>query len=43
MLVITSWNEWHEYTSIEPAQEYGEAYLQQLRSALDRASSPPAP
>ncbi|MBN1640651.1 MAG: glycoside hydrolase family 99-like domain-containing protein [Anaerolineae bacterium] len=41
ILTITSWNEWHEYTSIEPAHEYGEAYLQLLRQALDEHASTP--
>jgi hypothetical protein len=28
--MITSWNEWHEDTSIEPTEEEGTAYLEVL-------------
>ena len=31
MVVVTSWNEWHEYTSIEPSQEFGQNYLDILK------------
>lgn len=34
MFMITSWNEWHEDTSIEPAQEYGFDYLDALQRKL---------
>lgn len=34
MFMITSWNEWHEDTSIEPAQEYGFDYLDTLQRKL---------
>lgn len=34
MVMITSWNEWHEDTSIEPAEEYGLDYLEVLRDVL---------
>jgi hypothetical protein len=34
MLVVTSWNEWHEYTSIEPSKEFGTTYLDVLRDTL---------
>jgi hypothetical protein len=30
--MVTSWNEWHESTVIEPAIEWGEAYLQKLHT-----------
>ncbi|MBN1935492.1 MAG: glycoside hydrolase family 99-like domain-containing protein [Anaerolineae bacterium] len=36
MVMITSWNEWHEYTSVEPAEEYGFEYLELLRAALNQ-------
>lgn len=35
MVMITSWNEWHEDTSIEPAQEYNFDYLDALQSKLN--------
>jgi hypothetical protein len=35
MFMITSWNEWHEDTSIEPAQEYGLQYLDALQRKLN--------
>lgn len=35
MLMITSWNEWHEYTAIEPSNEYGFAYLEILKEVLE--------
>mgnify|MGYP000014260914 CR=1 FL=1 len=38
MFMITSWNEWHEDTSIEPAQEFGLEYLDALQRKLDSRS-----
>ncbi len=35
MVMITSWNEWHEGTSIEPAEEFGFEYLELLKSTLE--------
>jgi hypothetical protein len=35
MVMITSWNEWHEGTSIEPAKEFDTHYLDALQEALD--------
>jgi len=35
LFMITSWNEWHEDTSIEPAQEYGFDYLDALQRKLN--------
>ena len=40
-VIITSWNEWHEGSCIEPAKEYGEQYLRwtrQLATAWRRGS-----
>ena len=34
MILITSWNEWHEGTTIEPANEYGLNYLEVIKSVL---------
>lgn len=35
MFMTTSWNEWHEDTSIEPAQEFGLEYLDALQRKLE--------
>ena len=35
IVMITSWNEWHEDTSIEPAQEYNFDYLDALQNKLE--------
>jgi len=34
IVMITSWNEWHEYTSVEPSEEFGFEYLDLLQAAL---------
>lgn len=34
LVMINSWNEWHEDTAIEPAEDSGMSYLQVLRDAL---------
>ncbi len=37
VVMITSWNEWHEDTSIEPSEEAGLAYLEALRDIVTTA------
>ena len=37
LVMITSWNEWHEDTSIEPSEESGMAYLEALSTAVSAA------
>lgn len=34
IILITSWNEWHEYTQIEPDQNYLERYLEVIKQTL---------
>ena len=34
MILITSWNEWHEYTQIEPDSTYRESYLKVIKEML---------
>lgn len=33
-ILLTSFNEWHEGTEVEPSEEYGDLYLQSLGSRL---------
>ncbi len=35
-VVITSWNEWHEGSDIEPSAEYGKQYIDLTRKLADR-------
>lgn len=34
MVIITSWNEWHEFTQIEPGLDYGVSYLETVRQTM---------
>lgn len=34
MVLVTSWNEWHEYTQIEPDKIYSESYLEIINQTL---------
>jgi hypothetical protein len=34
MVMVTTFNEWHEGTSVEPAEEWGTAYLEVVRSVF---------
>ena len=34
MVLVTSWNEWHEYTSVEPDQTYNLSYLEIIKREL---------
>ena len=41
LVMITSWNEWHEFTSIEPGETFGMTYLKIVKDAVaDREPSP---
>jgi len=35
-ILITSWNEWHEGTELEPSRQYGFSYLQYTRMWVDQ-------
>jgi hypothetical protein len=37
VLMVTSFNEWHEDTQVEPSGKYGEAYLKVLHDATEAA------
>ena len=39
MVLVTSFNEWHEYTSVEPAEAFGTTYLEITRSDLAEGAS----
>ena len=41
MVMITSWNEWHEDTSIEPSEAFGMEYLEVLRDLVREAKEVP--
>jgi len=45
MILICTWNEWHEGTEIEPSREYGFDYLKLTRgyAARYKGREPPAP
>jgi len=34
MVLITSWNEWFEYTAVEPSEEHGFRYLEIIKESL---------
>ncbi len=42
-VLITSWNEWHEGSEIEPSVEYGEMYLEATRRATAQFGAAPPP
>ena len=42
-VIITSWNEWHEGTELEPSMEYGFYYLNLTRSYIERYKGVPIP
>jgi len=39
MVMITSFNEWHEFTSIEPGESFGLTYLEIVRDTADDTGS----
>jgi hypothetical protein len=40
-VLVTSFNEWHEGTEIEPSEEHGDRYLRLTREQCDRLRAPP--
>ena len=41
-IVLTSWNEWHEGSQIEPSVAYGNQYLDITRDEINAYRSQPA-
>ena len=39
LLLLTSFNEWHEGTEIEPSREYGDFYLLLTRELLEETKA----
>lgn len=42
-ILITSWNEWHEGTEIEPSREYGFEYINATRRFIEEYKGTPIP
>lgn len=42
-IMITSFNEWPEYTAVEPAESYGTTYLEIVEEEMARAGEPSHP
>ena len=43
MLLVTSFNEWHEGTQIEPSEEFGYSMLQALAEVVNASSVATSP
>jgi hypothetical protein len=41
MILITSWNEWHEYTQVEPDKNYEYDYLQIIKDCVVEGAQQP--